>query len=138
LAEPAGNRILFTDAIYGELKDQILAHARVFLLPSALEGLPITLLEAMSYGRPCLVSDIPPHRDVITDGKNGFLHDEKNFEHLCERLREIDTSDAVLLSRVGESAIKVVAEGYDWEDIVDSTERFYESVLGAELQSGNV
>src|SRR5690606_29369672 len=76
LASPGADRILLPGAVYGQLKEELLTHAMAFLLPSALEGLPITLLEAMSYARPCLVSSIPPHADVIAAGRNGFLHAE--------------------------------------------------------------
>jgi glycosyltransferase involved in cell wall biosynthesis len=129
LAEPAGDRILFTGAVYGDGKEQLLDHARTFLLPSALEGLPITLLEAMSHQRPCLVSSIPPHVDVIDDGKNGFLHDEDSFESLCDRMRELENIDDETLADVGKLALSTVAEGYDWDDIIDETERCYESAL---------
>jgi len=129
LAEPAGDRILFTGAVYGEGKEQLLDHARTFLLPSALEGLPITLLEAMSHQRPCLVSSIPPHVDVIDDSKNGFLHDEHSYESLCERMRELENTDIETLAAVGRAALSTVAEGYDWDDIIDETERCCESAL---------
>ncbi len=130
LAEPAGDRILFTGPIYGDAKEQLLAHARAFILPSALEGLPITLLEAMSYARPCLVSSIPPHRDVISDSRNGYLHDENSYDDLCKRLRQLDALDVSTRVTVGKAARETVAEGYDWEDIIDSVERCYEAALG--------
>jgi glycosyltransferase involved in cell wall biosynthesis len=130
LAAPARDRILLTGPVYGPLKEQLLGNARTFLLPSALEGLPITLLEAMSYGRPCLVSDIPPHRDVIVDGRNGFLHRDGDFEHLCARLEEVLAKDAASMAQIGAAARKTVAEGYAWNDVVDSVERLYESTLG--------
>lgn len=130
LARGFEDRVLFPGAVYGEPKEEMMAHARAFLLPSALEGLPITLLEAMSHGRPCLVSDIPPHRDVIVDGRNGFLHKQDDFDHLCTRLRDLDGSDEATLAQVGKAATKTVGEEYDWDNIVDSLERFYESTLG--------
>ena len=129
LAAPAGDRILLPGAIYGSVKDELLANARAFLLPSALEGLPITLLEAMSYSRPCLVSDIPPHKDVLVDGENGFLHRDGDFDHLCQRFREVLNMDAAELARVGAAARKTVVKGYDWEDVVDSIEGIYEKTL---------
>lgn len=132
LAVPAGDRVLFTGPVYDQTKEQLLGNAKAFLLPSALEGLPITLLEAMSHGRPCLVSDIPPHRDVVIDGENGFLHDERSFDHLCERLGQVLGTPATVLSQIGQSARQLVEKDYNWEDIVDSTERLYESALDAQ------
>jgi glycosyltransferase involved in cell wall biosynthesis len=128
LAKPTPDRMLFTDAVYGPLKEELLANARVFVLPSALEGLPITLLEAMSYGRPCLVSDIPPHRDIIQDGKNGFLHCTADFGHLCERLGDILHVAPSDLIGIGAAARETVAERFDWEKIVDQVEHLYEMV----------
>jgi glycosyltransferase involved in cell wall biosynthesis len=130
LAKSATDRILFTDAVYGPLKEELLANARVFVLPSALEGLPITLLEAMSYGRPCLVSDIPPHQDIIQDGENGFLHRAADFDHLCERLSNALKAAPSELVGVGAAARETVAERYDWEKIVDQIEHLYEVVCG--------
>jgi glycosyltransferase involved in cell wall biosynthesis len=129
LARPSGDRILFTGPVYGALKDELLANARAFILPSALEGLPITLLEAMSHGRPCLASDIPPHQGVIRDGMNGFLHRWHNREDLRDRLSEIIHAAPKDLARVGTAARTTVSEEYDWEKVVDQTERLYRQVL---------
>jgi glycosyltransferase involved in cell wall biosynthesis len=103
----------------------------VFVLPSALEGLPITLLEAMSHGRPCLASDIPPHRGIIRDRQNGFLHRAEDFGHLRARLSDVIHTDSHELATIGKSAREVVTEEYDWENVADRTERLYETLLGA-------
>jgi glycosyltransferase involved in cell wall biosynthesis len=132
LARPAGDRVLFTGPIYGDVKEELLANAKAFLLPSALEGLPITLLEAMSHGQCCLVSDIPPHRDVIADGDNGFMHRDGDFQHLCERMHEVVALDSERLRAVGASAKRTVAENYDWDRIVDDVERLYSRVCRQE------
>ena len=125
MANTAPDRVLFTGPVYGDAKEQLLANARAFLLPSALEGLPITLLEAMSHARPCLVSRIPPHLDVIKDGENGFLHSEVDFDSLCEGMGALEGTNAEALSHIGQAARNTVAAGYDWEHIIDSTERCY-------------
>jgi glycosyltransferase involved in cell wall biosynthesis len=129
LARPLGDKILFTGPVYGALKDELLANARAFVLPSALEGLPITLLEAMSHGRPCLASDIPPHQGVIQDSENGLLHRWADREHLRERLAEIIDATPADLARVGAAASITVAKEYNWEKVVDQTERLYRQIL---------
>ncbi len=130
LAKPAGEKILLTGAVYGPLKNELLAHARAFVLPSALEGLPITFLEAMSHGRPCIASDIPPHRGVIEDGKNGFLHRSDDLDHLREVLDRVIQARWSDLATIGEAARAVVTQEYDWESVVDRTECLYHSLLG--------
>jgi glycosyltransferase involved in cell wall biosynthesis len=129
LAGSDSDRVQLTGPIYGQQKEELMANCRAFLLPSRLEGLPITLLEAMSHSRPCLVGDIPPHLDVITEGKNGFLHDHKDLASLCDRFATLDTmSDSDLLD-VGRQARFTVERNYDWEDVIDSVEEMYASVV---------
>ena len=66
---------------------QLMQKADVFILPSLWEGLPISLLEAMYLEKICIVSNIIGNRDVIVDGKNGYLvEDTKGF---CDRLQQI-------------------------------------------------
>jgi glycosyltransferase involved in cell wall biosynthesis len=63
-------RVVFTGFAYGEKLAALYQHAGVFVQPSALEGLPLTLLEAVSYDCPVLVSDIPPHLEVVGNGSS--------------------------------------------------------------------
>jgi glycosyltransferase involved in cell wall biosynthesis len=57
-------RVVHTGYITGDPLNQVFSHAGLFVLPSCHEGLPIALLEAMSFGLPVLVSDIPANREV--------------------------------------------------------------------------
>ena len=125
LAAQDSERVLITGPIYGEQKEELMANCRAFLLPSRLEGLPITLLEAMSHTRPCLVGDIPPHLDVIKEGLNGYLHDHTDFNSLRQRFAALDRMDALELANVGLQARATVEKNYDWEDIIDSVEELY-------------
>ena len=61
-------RVVFTGFVYGTELAALYQHAGVFVQPSALEGLPLTLLEAAAHDAPVLVSDIPPHREVLGEG----------------------------------------------------------------------
>jgi glycosyltransferase involved in cell wall biosynthesis len=129
MAGLSGDKIIFTGPVYGPLKDELLANARAFVLPSALEGLPITLLEAMSHARPCIASDIPPHLGIIQDGQNGFLHWASDLDHLRERLAEITDAAPDHLKAIGSAARGTVAGEYNWEKVTDQTERLYHQIL---------
>jgi glycosyltransferase involved in cell wall biosynthesis len=131
MANADPSRIVLTGPLFGQAKDQLLANARAFLLPSALEGLPITLLEAMSYARPCLVSAIPPHTDVIRTEQNGYLHDPRDREDLTKEFARLDRMRLGELEAVGRVARETVAAEFNWEEIVDSTEALYSSLAGA-------
>jgi len=58
-------RIRFLGYQFRENLEAIYSHAYAFITASELEGLPLTLLEAISYGLPCIVSDIPPHHEIL-------------------------------------------------------------------------
>lgn len=60
-------RIIFTDFVQGSLWEELYSNAYFFVLPSDLEGMPMCLLEAMSYGNCCLVSDLPECIGVVED-----------------------------------------------------------------------
>ena len=66
------DRIILTGYITGEPLNQVYTHARLFVLPSYHEGLPIVLLEAMSYVLPVLVSDIPANKEVELPAERYF------------------------------------------------------------------
>jgi glycosyltransferase involved in cell wall biosynthesis len=117
----ADERIVLTGYITGEDLRQVFSHASLFVLPSYHEGLPIALLEAMSYGLPVLVSDIPAHLEVGLEQDRYFACGK--VEHLKERLQ-------ALLGRKPTAADKEalrnrVREKYDWRRIADETIAVY-------------
>lgn len=119
--------IVFTDYVTGRLKAELLSNTCLFVIPSALEGLPIALLEAMSYGSICLASDIPPHGEVITDSENGFLFSNSRSD-LAQSILRLTTLESPVLSGVGKSARQHMARDYGWEDVVNKVEEIYRSV----------
>ena len=60
-------RIVFTGFVQGKILDELYSNAYLYTLPSDLEGMPLSLLEAMSYGNCCLVSNIPECEEVVED-----------------------------------------------------------------------
>jgi glycosyltransferase involved in cell wall biosynthesis len=59
--------IIFVGPVMGDDKEHLLAHSFANCLVSSSEGMPLSLLEAMSYSKPCIVSDIPAIREVLKD-----------------------------------------------------------------------
>ena len=68
------DRILFTGFVQGAMLDELYSNAYIYTLPSDLEGMPLSLLEAMSYGNCCLVSDIPECAEVVEDKQRPAFH----------------------------------------------------------------
>ncbi len=110
--------------------NQIYSHAALFVLPSYHEGLPIALLEALSYGLPVLVSDIPANKEVGLPMERYFRCGD--VEGLRERIQ-------TLLGRgMSEAARNIVREQikakYNWDKIAEETLQVYEKVLTKRLR----
>jgi len=130
MAEGDG-RILFTDYVYGELLDEIFSNAFLYVHPSDLEGLPLALLEALSYGNCVLASDIPENAEVIApDGKEtyGFLFEKGNVSHLRSRMENL-LSHPMLVKEMSGRVEPYVVESYNWDRIAEQTLEVYRSVL---------
>lgn len=76
--------VIFTGAVFGADKDVIFRNCWAYCLPSSLEGLPISLLEAMSYGKVCLASDIPANKEAL--GGSGVWVKKEDSEDISEKL----------------------------------------------------
>lgn len=115
-------RILFTGFVQGQLKDELYSNAYVYTLPSDLEGMPLSLLEAMSYGNCCLVSDIPECAEVVEDKAVRFH--KSDVEDLRDRLQTLcDQPDIVAGYR--EHAAGFILNKYGWDDVVEKTLALY-------------
>jgi glycosyltransferase involved in cell wall biosynthesis len=122
-------RVLLVGSVHGELLQELYTNAALFVLPSRLEGLALTLLEAASYRLPLVASDIPPNREVIgPDGPGGRLFASGDAQGLADALTA--TLGDLSAARGGARVLgdRVVAE-YDWDAATASTEDVYEQVL---------
>jgi glycosyltransferase involved in cell wall biosynthesis len=123
------NRVLLAGSVHGELLQELYTNAALFVLPSRLEGLALTLLEAASYRLPLVASDIPPNREVIGDdapgGRMFASGDERGLTAaITTTLGDLDAARAGA-QRLGD---RVVLE-YDWDAATAATEDVYEQVL---------
>ena len=86
LKEQAGGdeRVIFTGFVDGQLREELYSNAFLFVLPSDLEGMPLCLLEAMSYGNCVITSDIEECANVIHD--NGIVFRKGDVDDLAQKL----------------------------------------------------
>jgi glycosyltransferase involved in cell wall biosynthesis len=122
-------RVLLVGSVHGELLQELYTNAALFVLPSRLEGLALTLLEAGSYRLPLVASDIPPNREVIgSDGPGGRMFASGDERGLTAALSA--TLGDLQAARVGAEALgdRIVRE-YDWDAATEATEDVYEQVL---------
>ena len=112
------NNVVLTGFVKGKELHQLFNNARLFVLPSYHEGLPISLLEAMSYKLPVLVSDIPANKQVLLPDKGYFI--TGNVESLKLKLNE-------MLNKEFEPVIYEMSP-YNWDTIAKETAKVYEKL----------
>lgn len=116
------NGVVLTGFIKGEKLNQIFSHAKLFVMPSYHEGLPIALLEAMSYNLDVLVSDIPANVEVQLEQSDYF------------KVGDVDNLAMKLKNKLDNTADrdfqKIIKERYNWDLIAKQTKSVYEKVLG--------
>lgn len=124
LKEMAGDdeRIIFTGFVQGEPLDELYGNAYIYTLPSDLEGMPLSLLEAMSYGNCCLVSDIEECASVVED--KAIVFEKSNVDDLRKKLQEA-CDDEEMVENYKKNAADFICEKYSWDDVVEKTMELY-------------
>jgi glycosyltransferase involved in cell wall biosynthesis len=125
----ASKQIILLDTLAGEALDELLTNAMIFVLPSALEGLSLALLDAMAAGLCVLGSDIPENREAIDDA--GFTFRAGDAADLANRLQFLIANPA-LREAAGQAAKLRIREHYQWSRIAEEVERVYFKVMGWE------
>lgn len=115
--------ILFTGFVQGQMLEELYSNAYVYVLPSDVEGMPLSLLEAMSYGNCCVVSDIPECTEVV--GGNAALFEKSNVSALARTLQTLcDQPGMVQEYRTG--AQEYIISKHNWDTITEQTLQLYE------------
>lgn len=125
LKEMAKNNpnIIFTGFVQGENLQALYSNAYLYVLPSDLEGMPLSLLEAMSYSNCCVTSDIPECKNVIQD--KGVIFNKGDVNDLQHKLQHLIDNENIV-NDYREDAKKYVLANYNWNNIVDDTLKLYE------------
>lgn len=119
----ADDRIIFTGFVQGALLAELYSNAYLYVLPSDLEGMPLSLLEAMSYGNCCLVSDIAECAEVVEDKalifKKADVSDlRRQLQYACDHPEEV--------RRLKSGASDYICRKYNWDRVVEQTLLLYQ------------
>ena len=118
-------RIIFTGFVQGQLLEELYSNAYLYTLPSDLEGMPLSLLEAMSYGNCCVVSDIAECAEVVED--KAVVFQKSNVVQLKEKLQDLCEHPEKVQSYKN-SASNFICQKYNWDDVVDKTVALYQNL----------
>ena len=120
------DNIIMTGFVSGQTLEELYSNAFLYVLPSDVEGLPISLLEAMSYKRCCLVSDI---KENTTTGKeNVYSFKQGNVRDLQAVLEDLIVKSYEEIELIGNKAGNYVLETYSWKDVVEKTSVVYKKL----------
>ena len=116
------DRIVFTGFVTGQILEELYSNAYIYTLPSDLEGMPLSLLEAMSYGDCCVVSDIAECTEVVEDKavvfRKGDVTDlRKKLQMLCDNKE--------MTQKYKNAATEFICRKYSWDDVVERTIALY-------------
>ena len=117
-------RIIMTNFVQGRVLEELYSNAYLFVLPSDIEGMALTLLEAMSYGDCCLVSDIPENIEVIESQAVTFR--KGSVAELKKKLNFL-LDNPEITKDYGRKSIKYICDKYSWEKMVEQTKVLYEN-----------
>jgi glycosyltransferase involved in cell wall biosynthesis len=122
----ADGRVIFAGDVFGQALEDLYANCAVYVLASRVEGLPITVCEAMAHGRPLLLSDIPENQEVAGDAARYF--NPPDISELQEQLRVL-LEDRSLQAELSARGLDRARTTYNWDRIAEQIETYYYKVL---------
>lgn len=102
----------FVGWVTGEDKERLVRQTGIFCLPSRHEGMPMSLLEMMAYGLPCVMTPVGGIPQVIHDGENGFMSPVGDVDDLADRLAELLASPE-LRGSIGTAARRTIERDFN-------------------------
>lgn len=112
------DRIIMTDFVQGQMLEELYSNAYAYVLPSDVEGMALTLLEAMSYGNCCLVSDISENTEVTQDKALAF---HKGDVTDLKRQLEYILANPEKVKEYAKQSTDFICGKYNWDEVVDKT-----------------
>ncbi len=127
LKEKAGDNpnIIFTGFQSGERLEELYSNAYIMALPSDLEGMSMSLLEALAYGNAVLCSDIPENTSVAED--RAIYFKKSDVDDLAEKLQTL-CNDSEKVAELKNGVDEFILSRYNWKDIAVKTSNLYKNI----------
>ena len=104
--------------------EEYLKNIDIFVLTSRFEGLPFSLLEAMSLGLPVVVTNVDGNKDVVINEKNGYIVNDGNVEMMTKRIISLIENES-LRKVIGQSARNHIVNNFNATDKIKEIEKIY-------------
>jgi len=114
--------IVFTSWLHGQILEETYANCALYVNPSENEGMPITVLQAMAYGKPVLLSDIPEHQELVID--RNFLFRNASIVDLADKITKLIKNEDLRIA-TGLENKKLTKKSFNWNNLSKQTLAIY-------------
>jgi glycosyltransferase involved in cell wall biosynthesis len=104
---------------------EVLKYCDLYIMPSIVEGLGLSLIEALAMEKIAIASDIEPFKEIVDDNVNGFFFKSSDHSDLAEKIKMIRKTDEVSLLGIRQNARKTVLEKFNSDKMVKEYEDLY-------------
>lgn len=121
-------QVIFKGWISGKDKDELFRSAKIFCLPSHMEGFPMAVLDAWAYGLPVITTPVGGLPDVLEDGINALVFQPGDITHLSDHLERL-ISDEKLCGTISQESLKLSQTVFNIENINKQLADIYKRVI---------
>lgn len=122
------NQVKYLKSVTSEELPKLLSKADIYVLPSYSEGLPYSIMEAMSCGLPIISTDVGCIPEIVKDGENGKLIKPGDVDALYNSIKELIQNRA-LMSEIKNNNRRKICEHYSWKNTLKIIENIYQEVI---------
>lgn len=119
-----GDSFEYVGLVSGQTKCDFLRSLDAFVLPTYFEGLPMSLLESMSYGKAPIVTPVGSIPQVVRDGENGIFVKDHDVDSIVEAIKRL-SDDRALLRKLGEKARKTIFSQFSPKKYIEKLNDIY-------------
>lgn len=122
-----GNAFIYHGVVFGQMKIELLKQCDIFLLPSFFEGLPMSLIETMSFGMVPVVTPVGSIPSVIDNKNNGMFINVRNSEDIAKAITTL-TYDKTMITKLSFNAKRTILRKFDDVQYIDKLNQLYNEV----------
>lgn len=122
-----GSDFHYAGVVDGKRKTDMIKESDVFILPSLSEGLPMALLECMSFGLVPIVTDVGSMACVVKDRENGYIVSKSSPEEIASAVSEL-VNNRQIFKRMSTEAREYIIENYNPQNYIDKLNKIYEKI----------